>query len=103
VYSPQNAINRAIGWDYPTFGDPEFDKRFAVSTDDDRFAHDVLHTRMMRFLLDEPRQFQEFWLIGDVIDASHPLTDHHRDPAELIPALDLRCDILDLVPQAVWA
>lgn len=102
VIGPQNAINRAVGWDYATLGDPEFDKRFEVSTDDHRFAHDVLHTRMMRFLLDEPRRFQEFRLVGDVIDVSDQITDH-RDPVALIPALDLRCDILDLVPQAVWA
>lgn len=103
VYGPTNAINRAIGWDHRKYGDPDFDHRFEVTADDPQFAADVLHTRMQRFLVDEQRPFQEFWMIGDIIDMAGDSCVEHRDPRQLIPALDLRCDLLDLVPQVVWA
>jgi hypothetical protein len=102
VLGPQNAINRALGWDYPKSGDPEFDRRFEVSADDNRFAQAVLHPRMIQFLLHDPRPFRAVLMTADTIDLTDPIQDH-RDPLDLIPALDLRCDILDLVPLAVWA
>ncbi|TWP52133.1 hypothetical protein FKR81_11160 [Lentzea tibetensis] len=103
VLGPQNAVNRALGWDHQRYGDPEFDHRFEVTADDQRFAHDVLHTHMQRILVAEQRAFQEWWMVGDIIDVAGDSCGEHRDPRELIPALDLRCDILDLVPEVVWA
>jgi hypothetical protein len=41
-------------------------------------------------------------LLGANLDVGDPIDDH-RNPAELIPALDLRCDLLDLVPRSAWA
>ncbi|GLZ34759.1 hypothetical protein Lesp02_69460 [Lentzea sp. NBRC 105346] len=103
VVGPTNAVNRALGWDHASYGDPEFDRRFEVSADDQRFAADVLHTRMQRFLVDEQRPFRGLVMVGDVIDVVGDQQNEHRDPRQLIPALDLRCDILDLVPDTVWA
>lgn len=97
VLGPQNAINRAIGWDYLKIGNAEFDRRFEVTADDPGFAQAVLHPRMVDFLLHDPREFRAVLMLADTIDLTDPITDH-RDPQALIPALDLRCDILDLMP-----
>jgi hypothetical protein len=83
-------------------GKPEFDKRFRVSAEDDRFAAEVLNPRMIQLLLVAPGSFRGFWLLGGQIDMLDPVSDH-RDPAELIPALDRRCDLLDLIPTTAWA
>lgn len=48
------------------------------------------------------RQYKGFWQLGDQLDVLDPVSDH-REPAELILALDVRCDILDLIRQRVWA
>ncbi|WP_225978301.1 DUF3137 domain-containing protein [Gandjariella thermophila] len=96
----QRTVDAALG-QYPSIGDPAFDERFEVSTGDERFARAVLNPRMTNFLLNEDRQFRGFALLGDQLEVLDPVSDH-RDPAELIPALDLRCDILDLIPADVW-
>jgi hypothetical protein len=103
VLGPQNAVNRALGWEHARYGDPEFDQRFEVTADDQQFAADVLHPQMQRFLVEEQRAFQEWWMIGDIVEVSGDACSEQRDPRELIPALDLRCDILDRVPQVVWS
>jgi hypothetical protein len=41
-------------------------------------------------------------LLGDHLDLIDRISDH-RDPAELIPALDRRCDLLDRIPPSAWA
>lgn len=46
--------------------------------------------------------FRGFMLIGDQLDLFDPVSDH-RDPEQLVPALELRCDIFDRVPASVWA
>jgi hypothetical protein len=45
-------IAGAIGFDDIDFESEEFSSRFHVSSNDKRFAYDVLHPRMMEFLLD---------------------------------------------------
>ena len=46
-------IAGAFGFDDIDFESVEFSKRFYVKSTDKRFAYDVLHPRMMQFLLDE--------------------------------------------------
>lgn len=46
-------LKGAFGFDDIDFESIEFSKRFYVQSDDKRFAYDVLHARMMEFLLAE--------------------------------------------------
>lgn len=46
-------LKGAFGFDDIDFESSEFSKRFYVQSDDKRFAYDVLHPRMMEFLLAE--------------------------------------------------
>lgn len=98
----QNRVRRAIGQGGPRFGNPEFDDRFEVSDGDERFTHTVLNPSVIQYLLGSARQFQVMSLLGDHIDFVDQVTEH-RDPEQLIPALDLRCDVLDRIPQSAWA
>lgn len=94
-------INNAI-WGEVRTGHPDFDERFDVSSDDPRFAIAALSPALIDFLLHDQRSFRDFRLFADHIEVLDRISDH-RDPAELIPALDLRCDILDRIPASVWA
>ncbi|WP_326569299.1 hypothetical protein VSH64_47485 [Amycolatopsis rhabdoformis] len=83
-------------------GDPEFDERYQVSTGDERFARAVLVPQVTHFLKTDPRKFRGFTLLGANLDFLDSGSDQ-RDPEKLVAALDLRCDLLDLVPRSVWA
>lgn len=102
VLAAESAVNRAIGQGDLQTGNADFDQQFEIKTENEQFARAVLNPEMVRFLLADSRSFRGFWLVGDQIEVLDAVTDH-RDPAELIPALDLRCDILDRIPQSVWA
>lgn len=73
-----------------------------MHTGDERFARAVLATQVTNFLATDTRQFRGFTLLGANLDFFDQVSDY-RDPKELIPALDLRCDLLDLIPRSVWA
>ena len=49
-------IGALVGMDDIDFEDAEFSKRFFVKSDDRRRAYELLHTRMMRYLLAHRRQ-----------------------------------------------
>jgi hypothetical protein len=100
VVGGQSGVNAGIGLAVQ-IGNPAFDERFEVSTENERFAFDVLNPQMIQFLLNEARGLRAFWLLGDQLDVLDEVSDH-RDPAQLVPALDLRCDIPDRIPPAVW-
>jgi hypothetical protein len=102
VARTQSRVSAGIGLGDLRFGNPDFDERFEVSTGDERFARIVLTPQVTQFLLTDPRPFRSVMLLGANLDVSDPIDDH-RNPAELIPALDLRCDLLDLVPRSAWA
>jgi hypothetical protein len=98
----QSRARAAIGQRDQQFGNPDFDEQFEVSARDGWFAAAVLTPPVIQFLLTDPRPSRGFTLIGDHLDVFGPVADH-RDPALLIPALDLRCDLLDLIPATVWS
>jgi hypothetical protein len=98
----ENTISSALGQGGLQLGNPEFDNHFRVSAEDDRFALQVVNPTMVQFLLGAPGSIRGFSLLGDQVDVLDPVSDH-RDPAELIPALDLRCQLLDLIPPSAWA
>ncbi|GAB3563940.1 hypothetical protein GCM10027445_06950 [Amycolatopsis endophytica] len=95
-------INAAIGQGDFRTGNVAFDDRFDVNGPDERFLAFALSPPLADFLLTDQRKSRGFTLFADHADAFDTIRDH-RDPAELIPALDLRCDILDRIPTAAWA
>ncbi|WP_051400167.1 hypothetical protein [Haloechinothrix halophila] len=86
----------------PTATPADTPQRRPVDGEDEQFARAVLHPDLIEFLLTDPRQPRGFWLLGGHLDVLHEVGDH-RDPDNLVPALDLRCDILDRIPQQVWS
>ncbi|MDA2803380.1 hypothetical protein [Nocardiopsis suaedae] len=94
----QNSANQAIGRGGTTIGHPEFDGRFEVTgVDGGDFARAILQPDAVRFLLTDPRTPRVVFFRGEFLDAADPVNDH-RDPQELLPALDFRCDLLDRMP-----
>ncbi|HEX3811927.1 MAG TPA: DUF3137 domain-containing protein [Mycobacteriales bacterium] len=49
-----NKMGRALGFHDIEFENGEFNKKFNISCDDRKLAYDVLHPRMMQWLLDNP-------------------------------------------------
>ncbi|MFI5609285.1 hypothetical protein [Amycolatopsis sp. NPDC051903] len=94
-------VNDAVGRGDLRVGDPEFDERYDVRTGDDRFARAVLVPPVTHFLKTDPRPFRGFTVIGANLDFFDRVTEH-RDPATLVAALDLRCDLLELIPRPAW-
>jgi hypothetical protein len=75
----------------------QFNRAFTVRADDRKFATDVLHPRMMEYLLripDRGWRFSDRWLLA-VRPGSHSI-------AELDGRLTDLDGILDLVPDFVW-
>lgn len=97
----QTAVNQALGWG-ARIGNPDFDRKYEVSAEDEGFAGTVLNPSMVEFLMADDRPMRGFTMLGDQFDVVDPVRDH-RDPAELVPALDLRCDLLDRVPASAWS
>ncbi|MGW4484228.1 hypothetical protein ACWEOE_10360 [Amycolatopsis sp. NPDC004368] len=102
VVALESRVNDAIKRGDLKIGDPEFDERYQVLTGDERFAMAVLVPQVTHFLKADRRVFRGFSLFGANFAVFDRLVDH-RDPEELVAALDLRCDLLDLVPRSVWA
>ncbi|GAB3913009.1 hypothetical protein GCM10029964_121810 [Kibdelosporangium lantanae] len=81
-------------------GSDGFDRAFLVETENDRFAYDVLHPRMMEWMLaDQRTKEQPFRFEGDRLVLWRGGT---LRPEWIVPTLDLACDILDRVPGSVW-
>lgn len=97
----QSQVNKAMGQGDLQFGIPEFDDQFRVSEQDERFARAVLNPAVIHYLVHTPRKFRAMSLLADHLDFADRVTDH-RDPEQLIPALDMRCDVLDRIPQSAW-
>ncbi|EHK87273.1 hypothetical protein SZMC14600_11203 [Saccharomonospora azurea SZMC 14600] len=95
-------INESIGTGDLKTGFPEFDENFDVRSKDPSFAAAVMNPDLVHLLLAQPDQFRGFMLLGDQLDVFDSLHDH-RDPIQLVAALDLRCDILDRIPAFVWS
>lgn len=48
-------MGQALGFDDIDFESAEFSKAFTVRSPDKKFAYDICHTRMMRYLLEHPK------------------------------------------------
>ncbi|WP_051899143.1 DUF3137 domain-containing protein [Sciscionella sediminilitoris] len=97
----ESAIRKGIGRGDRQLESEEFNKYFEIQSADDRFASDVLNPRMMAFLLDDRRRFRGFSITLDKFEVQEPSREENN-VAELLAALDLRCDLLELIPDFVW-
>lgn len=75
----------------------EFNSAFSVSCPDRRFASDVLHPRMMEYLLRYPRLGWRFEQDSMMVVAAGA-----RDPAQIEATLRVMDGITGLVPEFVW-
>lgn len=78
----------------------QFNETFHIKTDNDRFAYDVLHPRMMEWMLADERALRTPFRFerGD-------LMTWDRDKIDLPKVgwmLDYLCDVVDQVPSFVW-
>ena len=78
----------------------QFNEAFHIKTDDDKFAYDVLHPRMMEWMLNDQRaqsvpfRFER----GDLLTWDRDKIDVR----EVDWMLDYICDVVDQVPSFVW-
>lgn len=78
----------------------QFNEAFHIKTDNDRFAYDILHPRMMEWMLaDQRAQAAPFrFERGDLMT-----WDRGRiDLAKVQWMLEYLCDVVDQVPSFVW-
>jgi len=75
----------------------DFNRAFTVSCPDRKFASDVLHPRMMEFLLQHP---QLGWRFQG--DAMLTVSDGTRNIEDIDATLAVMDAITDLVPEFVW-
>lgn len=94
-------VNRATGEISSAIGIPAFDNKFEVNAADENFAKQLLSPELVEYLLSTRRQFRSISIVKDQLDVADQV-DNQYDPAELIPALDFRCDIIDRIPASVW-
>jgi hypothetical protein len=78
----------------------EFNKAFHIRTEDDKFAYDILHPRMMEWLLADGRALATPFRFerGDLVTWDREEIDVHK----IDGMLDYLCDVLDRVPSFVW-
>lgn len=78
----------------------DFNKTFHIRTENDKFAYDVLHPRMMEWMLTDPRaQSMPFRFEGGDL-----MTWQERkfDPSTVDTYANYLCDVADQVPSFVW-
>ena len=79
----------------------EFNLAFLIQTENDRFAYDILHPRMMEWMLADQRTRQQPFRF----EGNHLVLwrDGTLRPEWIVPTLDHACDVLDRVPAFVWS
>lgn len=89
-------VTEFLGFDDIDFESAEFSRNFYVTAADKRWAYDIIHQRMMEYLMAAP----EFAVQFDVL---HIITwnDKEFDPADFEAAANHIRNILDLVPDYV--
>ena len=94
--NPFDKVGEFLGADDIDFESAEFSRKFYVKSSDRKWAYDVIHQRTMDRLMRDDFQ--------DLAFGFQELAVHRRgrfDPAGYEKALDLGCDVLDLVPDYV--
>jgi uncharacterized protein DUF3137 len=79
----------------------EFNDKFRIKAENERFAYDILHPRMMEWMLADQRALNYGFRFerGDLV-----VSDSGKiDLARVQYMLDYLCDILERVPSFVWS
>lgn len=78
----------------------QFNETFLIRTEDDKFAYDVLHPRMMEWMLADQRALELPFRFerNDLLS----WTKGEMDLGRVLWMLDYLCDVLDRVPAFVW-
>jgi hypothetical protein len=81
-------------------GSEEFDRTFRINTDDQKFAHDVLHPQTIEWMLADQRARE----LAFRFERSDVLAweDGRLSPQRAAWAATYLLDLVDRVPQAVW-
>ena len=96
---PENIFDKVgefFGADDIDFESAEFSRKFFVKAPDKRWAYDVIHPRVMEFLLASPRFSIEFGLVSVIAYRQGPFK-----PADFEAACQVICGILDQLPEYV--
>lgn len=97
---PENLFDRiagAVGFDDIDFESHEFSRQFYVKSNDKKFAYDVIHPRMMEFLIANPEWSIE--MLGRSIMICNGRT---LRPEEFEKALSFADSFLGLFPDYLW-
>lgn len=94
----ESRANKSIGLGDREFESERFNDNFDVSTDDEKFATDVLNARLMEYLMNDPlAQDRTFWIYEDWIY----LSGTRRDLNEFVESLDFLAGVLERIPSFV--
>ena len=90
----------AVGLDDLQLESEEFNREFRISTDDEKFAYDVLHPRTMEWMLADPRARE----LAFRFERSDILTweSGRLNPQRAAWAASYLLDLVDRVPEFVW-
>jgi len=86
-------VTEFLGWDDIDFESAEFSRKFFVTSPDKRWAYDVIHQRMMDYLMSGPPCTVRF-------DSRHVIAHQSKrySPAEFEAAAEFVCGMLDHLP-----
>ncbi|NED93940.1 DUF3137 domain-containing protein [Phytoactinopolyspora alkaliphila] len=90
-------LARTFGFGGVEIGDPEFETRFKVKSDDHDYAFRVLHPDMVRMLMDTGTWA---WRIDG--DAMISYVKGRLEAEALVPRLELMHHVIDQIPRDVW-
>jgi hypothetical protein len=97
---PEGFLDRLVGGIFGGDIDlesEEFNSAFSISCPDRKFASDVLHPRMMEYLL---QHRQVGWRFEQ--DSMLTVVQGQRTPAQIDAIIEVMDGITDLVPEFVW-
>ena len=86
-------LSAAFGWDDIDFESSEFSRKFHVKSPDRRWAYDVLHQRMMAYLLENPQY--EIFLSGRHLAVRSP---KRFEPWEFSKSVEMGTTLLSGIP-----
>lgn len=91
-------LKAALGFDDIDFESEEFSRQYYVKSSDRRFAYDVVHPRMMEYLLRSPAGPLEVYGAEILL---HHTDEEEKDPDELIATIEWLIAFVDLWPDFV--
>jgi len=87
----------AIGFDDIDFESDEFSRRFYVKSDDKKFAYDVIHEKMMEFLMADPR-----WGVQMLLRSVMVYTGSTFTVEEFSAGIEFLREFMGLLPDYLW-